>query len=77
MLKKIIGYGFLLSTFLLSLICFYFFMETYTSHSFNEQGRNFDPSVGVVYTDNSFIWGLFSLLALIPTLIFVYTKKKS
>lgn len=43
---------------------------------FNEEGRYFDPQVGVVYHDDGFVWGVLSLaLFLMSITLWLFARK--
>jgi len=74
MIKKYFFASFLIITFILSILAFYFFIENFINPQFNDQGRFFDSSTGIVYSDNSFSWGIISLVCILPTILTIFIR---
>ncbi len=67
----------IISTFL-AFLTFYFFYESYLKWDFNSEGKAFDQITGVAYDENASVWGILTLIFILPItfVFFSYLKKK-
>jgi len=55
-------------SFLVSLLCTWFFCVLYLRWDFNELGRHFDHADSVVHTDSASVWGVLAAVFLLLAL---------
>jgi len=49
-----------------AIVSFCIFYQFYLIRDFNSEGRSFNPAEGVVYHEDSFVWGLVALFLIMP-----------
>ncbi len=74
MFKKILWPLLLTLSTLWSFLSFFIFFHSYWSKDFNENGAAFDAIEGVVYKDNSFIWGVSGFMFILPIIFYLYKR---